>query len=94
MFSPLTIVTGNPKGDIVDIAVNLDKNVYNGETRVSVIVRGIRPSQTDEEKVLAAISLCDKFARGEKLTASQAQMNLKTTPTPANSLKGYLQSGL
>ena len=61
------------KGDIVDLAVNLDKNFFNGETRVSVIVRGIRPSQTDEEKVLAAISLYDKFARGEKLTASQAQ---------------------
>lgn len=35
------------KGDTVDLAVNLDRNVYNGETRVSVIVRGIRPSATD-----------------------------------------------
>ena len=33
------------KGDTVDLAVNLDRNVYNGETRVSVIVRGIRPLQ-------------------------------------------------
>ena len=60
------------KGDTVDLAVNLDKNVYNGETRVSVIIRGIRPSFTDEEKVLSAIELYDKFSRYEKLTADEA----------------------
>lgn len=60
------------RGDIVDLAVNLDRNVYNGETRVSVIVRGIRPSLTDEEKVLSSISLYEKFARGEKLSSEQA----------------------
>lgn len=61
------------KGDTVDLAVNLDKNIYNGETRVSVIVRGIRPSDTDEEKVLSAIELYDKFSRYEKLTATEAE---------------------
>ncbi len=60
------------KGDTVDLAVNLDRNVYNGEARVSVIVRGIRPSLTDEEKVLSSISLYEKFARGEKLSPAQA----------------------
>lgn len=61
------------KGDTVDLAVNLEKNIYNGETRVSTVIRSIRPSGTDEEKVLAAISLYDKFARGERITAAQAQ---------------------
>lgn len=60
------------KGDLVDLAVNLDRNFYNGETRVSIIVRGIRPSETDEERVLSAIRLYEKFARGEKLTADEA----------------------
>ncbi len=60
------------KGDLVDLAVNLDRNFYNGETRVSIIVRGIRPSETDEEKVLSAIRLYEKFARGEKLTGDEA----------------------
>lgn len=60
------------KGDVVDLAVNLDKNVYNGEARVSVIVRGIRPSKTDEKKVLSAIELYDKFSRRESLTAEEA----------------------
>lgn len=60
------------KGDVVDLAVNLDRNFFNGETRVSVIVRGIRPSATDESKVLDSLSLYEKFARGEKLSAGQA----------------------
>ena len=60
------------KGDTVDLAVNLDRNVYNGDERVSVIVRGVRLSSTDEEKVLASISLFEKFTRKEKLTAEEA----------------------
>lgn len=60
------------KGDIVDLAVNFDKNTYNGDERVSVIVRGMRPSLTDEDKVLASISLFDKFKRNEKLTREEA----------------------
>ncbi len=61
------------KGDTVDLAVNLDKNVYNGETRVSVIVRGIRHSDTDEEKVLVSLRLFDKFSRNENLTREEAE---------------------
>lgn len=61
------------KGDTVDLAVNLDRNVYNGETRVSVIIRGIKPSQTDDEKVLRSIELYDKFSRHENLTAEEAE---------------------
>lgn len=66
------------KGDVVDLAVNLDRNFFNGETRVSVIVRGIRPSVTDESKVLDSISLYEKFARGEKLSPEQAAKLLPT----------------
>lgn len=61
------------KGDVVDLAVNLDRNTYNGEARVSVIVRGIKPSSTDEEKVLSAVSLYEKFSRSEKLTVAEAE---------------------
>lgn len=62
------------KGDVVDLAVNLDRNVYNGEERVSVIVRGVRPAATDEAKVLDAISLFERFSRNEELTAQEALM--------------------
>lgn len=61
------------KGDTVDLAVNLDRNVYNGEERVSVIVRSIRPSQTDEGKVLSSVRLFERFSRGEKLTHDEAE---------------------
>lgn len=61
------------KGDTVNLAVNLDRNVYNGETRVSVIVRGIRPSATDEDKVLSAISLFERFSRGEHIGSEEAK---------------------
>ncbi len=60
------------KGDTVDLAVNLDKNIYNGETRVSVIIRNIRPSNTDEDTVLSQLRLFDKVMRGAPLTASEA----------------------
>ncbi len=58
--------------DTVDLAVNVEENYYNGETRVSVIVRGIRPSVTDEEKVLYSIGLYNKFLFGSKITSDEA----------------------
>ncbi len=61
------------RGDIVDLAVNLDKNTYNGDTRVSVIVRGIRYSEMSEEKVLDSLRLYDKFSRNEDLTREEAE---------------------
>lgn len=60
------------KGDTIDLAVNLEKNVYNNEVRVSIVVRGVRPSVTDEEKVLSSILLYDKFSRGERLNPEAA----------------------
>lgn len=75
------------KGDTVDLAVNLDRNVYNGEARVSVIVRGIRPSLTDEEKVLSSISLFEKFLRKEKLSAQEAKRLLPDRQLEVNVFK-------
>lgn len=61
------------RGDIVDLAVNLDRNVYNGETRVSVIVRNMRFASTDEEAVLSGMRLYDSLCRDDKLTPEQAR---------------------
>lgn len=60
-------------GDVVDLAVNLEKNYFNGGERVSVVVREMRPSFTDEDKVLLNERLFEKFARKEKLTSEQAE---------------------
>ncbi len=61
------------KGDKIDLAVNLERNYYNGEERVSVMVRGARPSDTDEEKVLDGIGLFEKLIRRESLTKEEAE---------------------
>ncbi len=79
------------KGDIVDLAVNLDRNVYNGDERVSVIVRGMRLSNTDEEKVLSSIRLIDKFQRNEALTPEEAKRMLPDRELEVNVFK-YLKS--
>lgn len=60
------------RGDTVDIAANLDRNVYNGETRVSVNVRNIRPSHTDEQAVLHGLRLYERVMSGESLTKEEA----------------------
>ncbi len=82
------------KGDIVDLAVNLDKNVYNGDTRVSVIVRGIRHSETDEEKVLESLRLFDKFSRNEKLTREEADRLLPDRQLQVDVYKSIKQKPL
>lgn len=56
------------RGDTVDLAVNLEKNVYNGEVRVSTIIKSIRSAGTDEEKVLGSISVYNKLSRNEALS--------------------------
>lgn len=60
------------RGDLADLAVNLDRNVYNGETRVSVIVRAMRPAATQEQKVLDGMRLERALLRGDPLSAAQA----------------------
>lgn len=82
------------KGDIVDLAVNLDKNVYNGDTRVSVIVRGIRHSETNEEKVLESMRLFDKFSRNEKLTKEEAEKLLPDRQLQVDVYKSIKQKPL
>ena len=62
------------RGDTVDLAVNLEGNYYNGEMRTSVIVRGIRPSVTDEEKVLGSISLYNRFIMHQPVSREEALM--------------------
>lgn len=82
------------RGDVVDLAVNLDKNTYNGDKRVSVIVRGIRHANTDEEKVLASIRLFDKFSRNEKLTPEEAEKLLPDRQLQVDVYKSIKQKPL
>ncbi len=61
------------KGDILDLAVTLDVNEYNGNKSVSVIIKAIKPSEIDTEKQLETLRLfedfcCGRFYNKEQIT--------------------------
>lgn len=66
------------KGDIVDCAVTLDKNVYNNIENLSVIIREMRFSDIDEEEILKSKEDFESFCRGDDITKEQA---LRLLPT-------------
>lgn len=66
------------EGDIVDLAVRIDKNEYRGEIKASVQVREMRFSGVDDEKFFKSRGLYEKYKRGEKLTPHEARF---LTPT-------------
>ena len=54
-------------GDIVDAAATCELNEFNGETRVSVKIRDIRPSSLSQEKLFCENLLYDGYKRGEDI---------------------------
>ena len=59
------------KGDLVDLAVTLDINVYNNTENLSVFIRDMRFSGMDEEQLASKI-LFEAFCRGDRLSRAQA----------------------
>lgn len=53
--------------ELVDLAVNLDINEYNGRTSVTARVIDCRPRGTSQEKYFAAKDCYEKYKRGEQL---------------------------
>ncbi len=60
------------RGDLIDLAVNLDRNVFNGVERVSVNIRNIRPASTNEERVLSGHRLFEKVTGARALSREEA----------------------
>ncbi len=50
-------------GDTVNLAVTLDKNEYRGNTTVSIIIKDMRYSDTDQEALIAAAAMHDAIVR-------------------------------
>lgn len=71
-------------GDLLDLAVRLEKNEYMGQTRVSIYIKDIRMSKTDDEKYLESVRLYEKVKRGERLSKEQAQKTLPDRKFVAN----------
>lgn len=55
------------RGEQVDIAAALDANVYNGERTLSVILRDIKASDDNPERMLLSQRAFERFCMGEQL---------------------------
>lgn len=69
------------EGDVLDLAVRLEKNEYMGQVKVSIYVKDIRMSGTDDEKYLKSVRLYEKMKRKEALSEKQIEF---ITPSRQN----------
>ncbi len=58
-------------GDVVDIAVNLEVNVYNNQENLSIIIKDIKFADIDNTIYLKSLALYEKFCNGEHLNKSE-----------------------
>lgn len=65
-------------GDIVDVAVSLDRNIYNGQENLSVIIKDIKYSQSNNEELIDSERIFDKFAKRYKITKNEVMSILPT----------------
>ena len=59
-------------GDVVDLAVTLDVNIYNNIENLSVCIREMRFSDLDEDEYISTKELFESFCRGDDITRDQA----------------------
>lgn len=59
------------KGDVVDLAVTLSTNEYNGKTNLTVIVKNMKSHKDDTAAMLESSRNYDDFCLGRKLTKQQ-----------------------
>ena len=60
-------------GDVVDLAVALDKNFFAGNTYLSVIVRDIKLSSVDNEAQLISERIFERFLTGRSIRTADAR---------------------
>lgn len=58
-------------GDIIDLAVRLEKNEYMMQVKIGIYVKDIRMSGTDDLRYLKSVRLYEKLMRKEILTKKQ-----------------------
>lgn len=59
------------KGEVLDFAVTLDTNEYNGSISVSVIIKAVKASSDDTEEILKSKLIFEDFCTGKPLTRQQ-----------------------
>ncbi|MBQ7117457.1 MAG: single-stranded-DNA-specific exonuclease RecJ [Clostridia bacterium] len=70
-------------GDSLDLAVRLERNEYMGQVRVSIYIKDVRMSGTDDEKYLKSVRLYEKMRRRERLSPKEAAFILPSRQTVA-----------
>lgn len=60
-------------GDVLDLAVTTDINVYNGTESLSIVIRDIKLSCADNGKMIADERLFEALMRGERLDEKQRE---------------------
>lgn len=65
-------------GDVIDIAATINKNVYLGNVKVSIVAKDIKFSAMDDDKVINSLLLYEKIKRDEKLDGREAVTALPT----------------
>lgn len=60
-------------GDVLDLAVTLSINEYNGNRSVSVYVNEIKSSSDDNERQLESLRLFEDFCTGNRISREQAK---------------------
>lgn len=78
-------------GDIVDAAVNLEVNEYRGNESLSVIIRDIKLSDTDNTVYMHSLRNFEYFCKGEPITRDQLMDILPTRTNFADAYR-YLRS--
>lgn len=61
-------------GDLVDVAVRIERNEFRGEIRLSLQIKDIRPSGEDDRALFGSLNLYRRFLRGESLNESERSL--------------------
>jgi single-stranded-DNA-specific exonuclease len=59
------------KGDVLDLAVALSINEYNGNVSLSVVIKNFKASDEDNEKSLESNRCFEEFCKGAKLSSDE-----------------------
>lgn len=80
-------------GDTVDLAVRLERNEYMGQVKVSIYIKEMRMSGTDDELYLKSRRLYEKIMRRDRLTEKEARFALPDRQQIANVFRFIRDSG-
>ena len=58
-------------GDLLDLAVTVSSDIYNGETRLSVQIKALRMNGTDDDRLFGEISCFNDYMAGRPVDAEQ-----------------------